>query len=109
VKDPQGVGGAGHQGMCKARYASKQRRATVNRRATCFEQGRVLLWNGLPNQPKILVEAVGGGGIRDSNEALRSDRKKGQGDLIPGPTSSMVGTSARPAPLGFAKLGEMEQ
>jgi hypothetical protein len=62
VKDPQGVGGAGHQGMCKARYASKQRRATVNRRATCFEQGRVLLWNGLPNQPKILVEAVGGGG-----------------------------------------------
>lgn len=54
VKHPQGVGSAGHQGMCKARYASKQRRATR------FKQGRALLWNGLPNQPKILAKAVVG-------------------------------------------------
>lgn len=46
--------------MCKARYARKQRSATVNQRATCFQWGRVLLCNGLPNHPKILVETVVG-------------------------------------------------
>lgn len=58
VKHPQGVRSTGHQGMCKARYARKQGSATVNRRATHFERGRVLLQNGFPNQPKTLV--VGG-------------------------------------------------